>query len=157
MTETGASATRQELLDREDDAWTRLWEQMERIPADDRQRPGVVGDWSVQDLVWHCAEWALFCSRHLDLMRAGPWTDPFAEETDEHWDRMNQEIADRSKSMAWADVAAGAASAREQVRAAISTFDTVGDVAAEWFAGETFDHYDEHAAHVAAAADRAAG
>ena len=157
MTDTEAAATQRELLDREAKAWTRMWEQVERIPADERQRPGVIGDWSVQDLVWHCAEWDRFCARHLDLMRAGPWTDPFAHEPEAYWDRVNQEIADRSKTMAWADVEAGTASAREQVRTAIATFDTVGDVATEWFAGETFDHYDEHAAHIAAAADRAAG
>ena len=153
MASIEANDRQRELLGREDEAWTRMWEQVERIPVDQRTDAGVVSDWSVKDLVWHCAEWADFCGRHLDLMRAGSWIDPFASETDEHWDRVNQDIADRSKTMAWADVAAGAASARERVRTAIATLVAVDDVAAEWFAEETFLHYDEHAAQIAAFAD----
>ncbi|MGZ6545876.1 MAG: hypothetical protein ACXVEI_11230 [Actinomycetota bacterium] len=143
----------QGLLGKEDEAWTRMWEQVARIPVDGRRDPGVVGDWSVQDLVWHCAEWADFCGRHLELMRSGSWTDPFAVETDEHWDRVNQDIAERSKTMTWVDVETGAASARERVRIAIASLGTVDDVAAAWFAEETFLHYDEHADQIAAFVD----
>jgi hypothetical protein len=153
MATTGASDRHVGLLGREDEAWTLLWGQVERVPFDERRIGGVVGDWSVQDLVWHCAEWADFCGRHLDLMRAGSWTDPFAIETDEHWDRVNQDIADRSKTMAWAEVEAGAANSRDRVRRAIAALGVVDDVAAEWFAEETFVHYDEHAAQIAAFAD----
>jgi hypothetical protein len=153
MTDIERDERQQELLRREEEAWTRMWEQVERVPVDDRQRGGVVGDWSVQDLVWHCAEWADFCGRHLDLMRAGPWADPFASESDEHWDRMNEDIANRSKTMGWADVGAGAANARARVRTAMAAFGAVDDVAAEWFAEETFVHYDEHSAQIASFAD----
>jgi hypothetical protein len=143
----------QTLLGREDDAWARMWQQVQRVPVLERTRGGVVGDWSVQDLVWHCAEWADFCGRHLDLMRAGSWTDPFESESDEHWDRMNRDIADRSKVMSWRDVEAGAASARARARASLGAHEGVEDVAAGWFAEETFVHYDEHAAQIAAFAD----
>jgi hypothetical protein len=130
-----------------------MWAQVERIPAGERTRPGVVGDWSVQDMVWHCARWAEFCSEYLDAMLAGSFTDPFSSESDEHWDRMNQDIADQSKAMAWADVEAGAVSARDRVRTAIVALPEVADVAERWFADETFEHYDEHAEHIAAFAD----
>jgi hypothetical protein len=134
-----------------------MWAQVQRIPADDRTRDGVVGDWSVQDMVWHCARWADFCGEYLDVMRAGTFSDPFESEPDEHWDRMNQEIADQSKAMAWADVEAGAASARDRVRTAIVSLPEVDDVAEKWFADETFEHYDEHAEHIAAFADGSPG
>jgi len=140
----------QELLDREQQAWDRFWATVERVPAGDRTREGVVGDWSVQDVVWHCARWSDYCGEHLDLMRTGPWSDPFAVESDEYWDRMNQDIADASKAMAWDDVVAGAEAGRERVRTAIAAFDEVDQVAETWFAEETFTHYDEHAEHIAA-------
>jgi hypothetical protein len=142
-----------QLLDREETAWTRLWAEVERVPAGDRAREGVIGDWSVQDMVWHCARWADFCGEYLDVMRAGTFTDPFESEPDEHWDRMNQEIADQSKAMAWPDVEAGAVSARDRVRAAIAALPEVDDVAETWFADETYVHYDEHAEHIAAFAE----
>jgi uncharacterized damage-inducible protein DinB len=143
----------QELLDRERQAWDRFWAQVERVPADDRTREGVVGDWSVQDMVWHCARWSDYCAEHLDLMRTGPWSDPFASEPDENWDRMNQDIADASKAMSWEDVVAGTAVGRERVRTAIAAFDDVDQVAETWFAEETFIHYDEHTEHIAAFVD----
>lgn len=143
----------EQLLDREETAWSRMWAQVERVPVAARTRPGVVGDWSAQDMVWHCARWAEFCGEYLDVMRAGSFTDPFETEPDEHWDRMNQEIADQSKAMLWTDVEAGAVSARDRVRTAIAALPEVDDVAERWFAEETFVHYDEHAEHIAAFAD----
>jgi hypothetical protein len=142
-----------QLLEREQSAWTRMWAQVDRVPAGERSREGVVGDWSVKDMVWHCARWAEFCGEHLDLMRSGSFSDPFVSESDEHWDRMNQDIADESKLMSWADVEAGAVTARDRVRTAIATLPEVDDVAEAWFADETYTHYDEHEAQIAAFAD----
>jgi hypothetical protein len=147
------TARHDQLLEREETAWARMWAQVERVPEGDRTRVGVVGDWSVQDMVWHCARWADFCGEYLDVMRAGTFSDPFESESDEHWDRMNQDIADQSKAMAWADVEAGAVSARDRVRTAIVALPQVDDIAEKWFADETFEHYDEHAEHVATFAD----
>ena len=119
---------RNQLLDREEIAWSRMWAQVERVPAVERMRPGVVGDWSVQDMVWHCARWADFCGEHLEIMRAGSFTDPFESEPDEYWDRMNQDIADQSKTMSWADVEAGAVSGRDRVTTAIAALPEVDDI-----------------------------
>ena len=54
------------LLDARGDAWNRMWAAVERVPAAERSRGGVVGDWSVQDMVWHCVRWSDFCGEHLD-------------------------------------------------------------------------------------------
>jgi hypothetical protein len=147
------TAELQELLAREAQAWDRMWTAVERVPAGVRTEEGVVGDWSVQDMVWHCARWADFCGEHLEIMRGGNWSDPFEAETDEYWDRMNQDIADTSKAMAWDDVTAGATAGRERVRRALAELGDVDDVAETWFADETYVHYDEHAEHIAAFAD----
>ena len=139
-----------ELLAREDQAWNRMWAAVERVPVGDRTKEGVVGDWSVQDMVWHCARWADFCGEHLEIMSGGAWSDPFAHESDEYWDRMNQDIADASKAMAWSDVADGAAAGRERARTALSALRDVDQVAEAWFADETYMHYDEHEEHIRA-------
>ena len=146
-------AEAQDLLAREDLAWERMWAAVERVPVGDRTKGGVVGDWSVQDMVWHCARWADFCGEHLEIMRGGKWSDPFATESDEYWDRMNQDIADASKAMTWDEVVAGTTAARARVRTAIGGLVPVDDVAERWFADETFVHYDEHEEHITAFAD----
>jgi hypothetical protein len=147
------TADTQDLLAREGQAWDRMWAAVERVPADDRTKEGVVGDWSVQEMVWHCARWADFCGEHLEIMRGGDWSDPFEAESDEYWDRMNQDIADASKAMTWDDVTAGAAAGRARVRTALAALGDVDGVAQTWFADETYAHYDEHAEHIAAFAD----
>ena len=146
-------AERKDLLAREEEAWRRMWAAVERVPAGDRTREGVVGDWSVQDMVWHCARWADFCGEHLEIMRGGNWSDPFEAESDAYWDQMNQDIADASKAMAWDDVTTGAAAGRERVRTALAELGEIDDVAGTWFAEETYVHYDEHAAHITAFAN----
>lgn len=146
-------AETKDLLAREEEAWGRIWAAVERVPAGDRTREGVVGDWSVQDMVWHCARWADFCGEHLEIMRRGNWSDPFEAESDAYWDRMNQDIADASKAMAWDDVTTGAAAGRERVRTALAELGEIDDVAGTWFAEETYVHYDEHAVHITAFAD----
>lgn len=143
----------EELLAKEEAAWLGLFEQVDRVAEPDRTRPEVVGDWSVQDLVWHCAYWADFCGAHLERAREAPVGDPFAGESDEHWDHVNDEIAERSKAMSWLDVIAGTDAARTRVGAALSALPEVTDDAAGWFADETFIHYDEHAEQIAAFAD----
>ena len=146
-------ASAEELLAREQTAWDAMWAQVERVSEDDRMREGVVGDWSTQDVVWHCAYWANFCGEHLEAMSAGPWSDPFGSESDEYWDRMNQDITDASKEMTWTGVVVGSEAARVRVRSAMAAFTDVGDVGKTWFADETFIHYDEHAEQIAAFAD----
>ena len=74
-------------------------------------------------------------------------------ESDAYWDRMNQDIADASKAMAWDDVTTGAAAGRERVRTALAELGEIDGVAGTWFAEETYVHYDEHAEHITAFAD----
>jgi len=146
-------ADAQDLLAREDQAWTRMWAAVERVPVGDRTKEGVIGDWSVQDTVWHCVHWTDFCGEHLEIMRNGTWSDPFASGSDEYWDGVNQDIADAAKALTWEAVVSGATAARARVRTAIAGLEAIDDVAEHWFADETYEHYDEHEEHIAAFAD----
>ena len=147
--------TREELLAHEASSWEAFERTVDRIGEGDRERPDALERWSVKDLVWHCAYWADFCAAALQRAGEGPFLDPFDEEEDEVWDAENARVAEASAAMTWRQVIEGAAVARARVRAAIGP--TADEAAARFFGDETFAHYDEHAAHVAAFADRLYG
>jgi hypothetical protein len=142
----------QEFLEREAAAWAAFEAQVDRVPAEDRERPGVVEGWSVKDVVWHCAYWAAFSADAIEAAGDGPFRDPFDAEPDEHWDAVNAEVAVESSGMTWNDVQTGADAARARIRDLVAS-GAVPDDATTWSADETFIHYDEHAEHVRAFAD----
>lgn len=143
---------RDELLRREADAWTALGTAVGRVPADRLTEEGVVPGWSVADLVWHCGKWAEYSGANLEAMSAGTYVDE--DHDDAYWDAMNAQIAAASKSMAWEDILSGVAAMRERARAALEALPELTDEAAGDFSGETFEHYEEHAAEIAAFADQ---
>jgi hypothetical protein len=142
---------REELLQREADAWIALEAAFTRVPADRRVEEGVVPGWSVQDLVWHCAKWAEYTGGNLEAMAAGTYVDE--DHDDAYWDAMNADIAAQSKSLTWDEVVDGAAEMRARARAAMGALSDLTDAAAEDFSGETFEHYEEHTTEIAAFAD----
>jgi hypothetical protein len=144
--------TVEEFLDKEAASWEAFDEQVARIAVDRRDSPGVVGDWTVKDVVWHCAYWTRFAADHLVMEDAGgkgPFTDPFDAHPDEHWDALNQQIAEASSAMTWDDVVAGADEARASLRTAVARPGLAAE-AIVWAADESWIHYDEHAEHVSA-------
>lgn len=135
---------REELLDREEEAWATLLAAAERVPTERRMELGAVPGWSVQDLLWHAGFWAGFVADVLDRLAKG---EP---EVDEDWDRVNEQEADRSKAMTWDAVLAGCERFRERARAALQAQPELTDRAIEEFSDETFAHYDEHRAEIEA-------
>ena len=143
----------QEFLDREAASWATFDAQVSSVPKDRREVPGVVGEWSLKDVVWHCAHWSRFAADHLNLATDGPFVDPFDSHPDEHWDGVNAEIAEASAAMSWDDVVTGAQEARASLRAAVARPGLAPEPIA-WAADESWIHYDEHGADVKAFADR---
>jgi len=142
---------REEYTRREQAAWAALLAQFGRLDAEQQIREGVVPGWSSRDLIWHCARWVEEAAGHLEQMRSGNWVDPFeADET--LGDRMNDEIAEHARTMGPEEVLAAAEICRAKMQATWPTVEP-DEVAADWFAEETFIHYDEHAAEIAAFAD----
>jgi len=136
---------REELLQREDKAWSALEDAFAAVSEDRRDTPGVVPEWSVKDLVWHCGYWAGYVGDVLERIgREEP------EPPDQDWDAVNAAIAQDGRALSWDQVVVEAAKGRERARAALSALLTLTDAAVEEFTGETFEHYDEHAAEIAA-------
>jgi hypothetical protein len=134
---------RDELLQREDDAWRRLEDAFAAVPEDRRDTPGVVPGWSVKDMVWHCAYWAGYAGDVLDRIGRGEPEPP-----DQDWDAVNAAVAEDGRALSWDQIIVEAAKGRERARAALSALPDATDTAAGEFSGETFEHYDEHAAEI---------
>lgn len=142
---------RTELLGREAEAWSALEAAALRVPEDRRGQEGVVPGWSTKDLVWHCAKWAEYTAGNLEAMAAGTYVEEHHD--DGYWDAMNADIAAASKAMTWDEVMSGAAEMRRRARSAFEAIAEPTEGAVEDFSGETFEHYEEHTAEIAAFAE----
>jgi hypothetical protein len=142
----------QAFLDREASSWAAFEAQVASVPEDRRETPGVVGDWTLKDVVWHCAHWTRFAADHLMMTGDGPFADPFELHPDELVDSENAEIAKISAAMSWEDVVRGAQEARASVRIAVARPGLAAEPIA-WAADESWIHYDEHGADVEAFAE----
>lgn len=136
---------REELLEREDEAWLDFKAAFLSVPPDRREVEGVVPGWSTHDLVWHCAYWAADVADVLERLRRG---DPEPEEGDT--DSRNAEILAEGRGTTWDEAVLRTEPSRERVRAALSALGDLPEAAVELFTEETFEHYEEHGAQIRA-------
>jgi hypothetical protein len=136
---------RHELLHREASSWEGLMAAVARVPEDRRTEPGAVPGWSVADLVWHCGYWVDDAARRIESIASGT---PEPDDAEAVWQKTNDEIAEESKAMSWDEIVSRSEAARERIRAVLSSLSDVPPAAESEFVGETFEHYDEHAAEI---------
>jgi hypothetical protein len=136
---------RDALLGREDEAWDAFVSAFAGVPEDRRDVEGVVPGWSVKDLVWHCGYWADYVGDVLERISAGQPEPP-----DQDWDALNRMVAEDGKGKPWDEVVVAAERGRDRAREALIAMTDVTDAAASEFTDETFDHYEEHTAEIAA-------
>jgi hypothetical protein len=139
-------ADRQELLSKEAEGWHALLDAAQRVPEDRRTVAGVVPDWSVVDLVFHCGKYAELTGSRLEAMAAGTFVDE--EQPEEEWQAMNDGWAAESKALTWEQAVATSEAGRMKARTALEALPEVDDAAATWFTDETFQHYAEHAEEI---------
>ena len=144
---------REDYLRKESESWAALRAQIARLSPGQQELDGVVPGWSTKDLIWHCGYWARDVIQHLPSLMDGTFVDPF-EADDALGDRMNDQIASEAKTMSLDEAWERAEAARAEVRAAWSALpEEPTATAAQWFAEESFIHYDEHAPEIAAFAE----
>jgi hypothetical protein len=136
---------REGLLQREDEAWSGFEAAFAAVSEDRRDTAGVVPGWSVKDLVWHCAYWAGYVGDVLERIARGEPEPP-----DQDWDALNVAVHEDGRALSWDQIIVEAAKGRERARAALVDLPELTDAAVEEFTGETFEHYDEHTAEIAA-------
>ena len=136
---------RRRLLDREASSWEALMAAVARVPEDRRTEPGAVPGWSVADLVWHCGYWVDDAARRIEAIAAGT---PEPDEAEAVWQKTNDEVAEESKAMSWDEIVSRSEAARKRIRRVFADLSEVAPAAESEFVGETFEHYDEHAAEI---------
>ena len=132
----------EELLKREDQAWMAFVDAFAAVPDDRLDDEGVVPGWSTRDLVWHCGYWAGYVGDALERIGRGETLE------EQNWDAMNDAVIEEGRGMAWDEMIVQSERNRERARAALQALSTVTDEAVEEFTGETFEHYEEHAAEI---------
>lgn len=136
-----------EVLAKEAAGWATLQEAVASVPEDRRSEGDVVPGWTVQVLLWHSIYWADYVGQVVEAAAAGR-----PAPGDEDWDALNDQVASDGAAMSWDEVVAGGERARARVRDAIASLRPellTGDLLGE-ISGETWEHYEEHAAEIAA-------
>ncbi len=118
--------------------------------------PGVIGEWSVRDVVFHVAAWCEHGARALELAVGGRAAE-FAYSTDET-DAMNERILAEGRSISPSDAlrreeaAHGALRDRILAASALALAERLGngDTLEEVIRYDGPDHYREHTEHLRA-------
>lgn len=136
-------------------AWADLCALVESVPEEGREKPGVVGGWTLKDLLGHIAFWSgraaetlrCACNDRLDDAPIGEgdsWVDEWNErEYSIRKDRPFMEVrAEFLRNYKEANACLDEAP-EEKINAKLR-----GNEVASYFAGDTFLHYREHAEHI---------
>jgi hypothetical protein len=144
---------RDEYAAKEAASWEALLAQIGRLTPEQQAKEGVVPGWSTKDLLWHCAYWTNDVVQQLPALMDGSFVDPF-EADDTLGDRMNADVAEESKALTSEEAMARSIDAR---RALLDAWAGLSEeptpAAADWYADESFIHYDEHAIEISKFAD----
>jgi hypothetical protein len=133
---------RREYAAREAEGWATLGAALDAIPRERWTEQGVVPGWSVKHVLRHFAGWIERCSRKL---RETPEEAAAAEPlTDERMHEMNAEFAAEAERMDVDAVWSGLLDARKRLLGVWADVAEIDEAGYERFAGETFEHYDEH-------------
>lgn len=145
-----------ELLDELDAARARFHDALDHVDADLVMAPGVVGDWSVRDLVVHVAAWCEHGSAAMDLATSGRGDEFTYSKRDT--DAMNRRFAAEGSSLSPHDALAREETAYAAFRERIGLLDPAmldrrlgnDDTVEAVIRYDGPEHYDEHAAHLRA-------
>jgi hypothetical protein len=125
---------REELLAQEAESWAAFEPRL-------RSGEGLAFGWTQAEVAGHLAFWMERCARWLEETAAGTIDDgEFAVDIDAENDARRPEWAATPVD----EAVTSAVAARERVLRAWSAIEDPSGSAAGWFAGDTFEHYDEH-------------
>lgn len=147
-------AERQPLLDELDAARGAFLEALDAVDAELVTAPGVVGDWSVRDLVVHVAAWSDHGADALALAVSGRGAE-FAYSRDDT-DAMNECFAAEARAVSPSQALDREDAAFGRFRAAVAALEPGmlahrlgnGDTVEEVIRYDGPDHYAEHTQHV---------
>lgn len=131
---------RQRLSERESGGWARLSRAIDRLRAEDAERPGVTPDgWSATDLLWHLRVWTEEAATQLAAVRTGTY-----REREWETDRINAAALVEGRRLALAQALAALERSRARFLAEWAVLDELSGPALEWFDESGAEHYGEH-------------
>ncbi len=127
-------------------------------PLDEAQmtKTGVIGDWSIKDILAHITAWHHRLLARLHAARHNEEPTISGPDSEEEMDRLNEQFYKENKSHPLADVLGGFRSSYLQIVEAVQAMpeeDLIdphrfawlnGDSLRQLVAGDTYDHYEEH-------------
>jgi uncharacterized protein (TIGR03083 family) len=139
---------RQQLLNKLDTGWAALKASYAGLPDARLAEPGVVGDWSIKDVLAHVTTWEEEALKYLPLISAGGTPRRYSTNYG-GIDAFNAQMAEQKRSLSLSDVL------RQLDETHARLVDYVQGVPEEQFARETrfrrrlrldtYSHYREHA------------
>ena len=93
---------RQQLLRRLDGAWTAIKESVAGLTDAQLMEPGVMGDWSVKDILAHVSTWEEEALKYLPLIISGERPPRYVQYGG--IDAFNAQMTERKRGLALADV-----------------------------------------------------
>jgi len=136
-------------------AWADLSALVDSVPAGDREKPGVVGVWTLKDLLGHIAFWSGRAAETLRCVCANRAEDiPVGE--GENWsDEWNEREYNIRKDRSFMEVRTEFLRNYKEANACLDAapeekinLELRGEEVATYFAGDTYGHYREHAEHI---------
>ena len=129
-------------------AWEAFEAAVLAVPRDRLEEASLPGAWSVKDVLWHVAHWWEDCADTLELLHTGTFS-----EWDGDTDAENVRVLAEGRTMTLEDVELRSAKIRERMLRAWDALTTDDPRAAENFAAETTEHYEEHLEQIRALAE----
>jgi hypothetical protein len=150
--------TKDELIQTIESAWENLQESLDGLTEEQMHQPGVVGEWTIKDILAHITAWQTRLISTLFKVEKGftPDTTEAGKTVDQMNEKFYQEMKDRPFEQVWDDLD----SSYHQLLGRLEgwkekdLFDPKrfkwmnGEPFAVYVAGDSYEHYDEHAAQI---------
>jgi hypothetical protein len=152
-----STESKSHVASRMDEEWPKFWALLESVPQGDFERPGVVDDWCLKELLGHVNFWAEKAAHDLRAAAAGKLDDIELPGSESAVDKWNAREAARGKKMDAGDLLKTVRKSHEDARKAVQELpeSALGIIMGNWtvgvrFAEDTYRHYREHAEQIQA-------
>ena len=144
-------ATKAQMKRQMDEAWRSLGETLVTLGEEEMLEPGVVGEWSVKDLLRHIAFWDYEVAKIIELTAAGQVERILRPGSEEAIDQWNEREWRKRREWSLVRVRDEWQESHRKVEEALAPFpdDKLGldlgeHTFLELFAEDTYEHYQEH-------------
>ncbi len=150
--------TKDELIHQIETEWANLQSALDGLTEEQMHRPGVVGEWSIKDILAHITAWQTRLITTMFKAEKGfaPDTTEGGPTVDQMNEKFYQEMKDRSFEQVWDDFDSSHYQLLNRLKGwqEKDLFDPQkftwmkGNPFVEYIAGDSYEHYAEHAQQI---------